>query len=152
MISMSELSDAWKAIAPQEGQTVGRRADENHPLDFFITYDENCNMQLMLLSRLLPPVPASSQQIFVRANFRHDKKYALCFSLTDDSLRDQFVSLCWDIMHCTLNARSETAGVKATVKDSVCGRNYSPKRRIRNCQTQRQKGSSESYVHLRMLF
>ena len=116
MISMSELSDAWKAIAPQEGQTVGRRADENHPLDFFITYDENCNMQFMLISKLLPPAPTSSQQIFVRANFRHDKKYALCFSLTDDSLRDQFVSLCWDIMHCTFNVRSETAGVKAAVK------------------------------------
>ena len=116
MISMSELSDAWKAISPQEGQTVGRRADENHPLDFFITYDENCNMQLMLLSSSLPTIPPSSQQILVRANFRHDKKYALCFSLTDNSLRDQFVSLCWDIIHCTLNAHSETAGVKATVK------------------------------------
>lgn len=41
MISMSELSDAWKEIIPQAGQSVGRRADKNHPLDFFITYDEN---------------------------------------------------------------------------------------------------------------
>ena len=48
MISMSELSDAWKEIIPQAGQSVGRRADKNHPLDFFITYDENQNMQMML--------------------------------------------------------------------------------------------------------
>lgn len=34
MISMSELSDAWKEIIPQAGQSVGRRADKNHPLDF----------------------------------------------------------------------------------------------------------------------
>ena len=27
MISMSELSDAWKAIAPQEGQTVSGLSD-----------------------------------------------------------------------------------------------------------------------------
>ena len=62
MISMSELSDAWKEIIPQAGQSVGRRADKNHPLDFFITYDENRNMQMMLISEFLPTIPPSSQQ------------------------------------------------------------------------------------------
>lgn len=47
MISMAELNAAWDAIIPMPGQSVGRRADENHPLDFFITYDENGNMQMM---------------------------------------------------------------------------------------------------------
>lgn len=116
MITMSELSDAWKAIIPQNGQSVGRRADEDHPLDFFITYDENSNMQMMLISSILPVVPPSSQQMSVRANFRHDGKYALCFSLIDGSLREQFVSLCWDIMHCTVNALNDASGVKAAVK------------------------------------
>ena len=59
MISMSELSDAWKEIIPQAGQSVGRRADKNHPLDFFITYDENRNMQMMLISEFLPTIPPS---------------------------------------------------------------------------------------------
>ena len=116
MISMSELSDAWKEIIPQAGQSVGRRADKNHPLDFFITYDENRNMQMMLISEFLPTTPTSSQQISVRANFRHDGKYAVCFSLTDDSLQEQFVSLCWDIMHCTISTHSKASGVKAAVK------------------------------------
>ena len=116
MISMSELSDAWKEIIPQAGQSVGRRADKNHPLDFFITYDENRNMQMMLISEFLPTIPPSSQQISVRANFRHDGKYAVCFSLTDNSLQEQFVSLCWDIMHCTISTHSKASGVKAAVK------------------------------------
>ncbi|EGJ47648.2 hypothetical protein HMPREF0866_00594 [Ruminococcaceae bacterium D16] len=116
MITMSELSDAWKAIIPHNGQSVGRRADENHPLDFFITYDENCNMQMMLISEFLPSIPPSSQQISVRANSRHDGKYALCFSLIDSSLGEQFISLCWDIMHCTVSAHNKTFGVKAAVK------------------------------------
>lgn len=116
MITMSELSDAWKAIIPHNGQSVGRRADEKHPLDFFITYDENRNMQMMLISEFLPSIPPSSQQIFVRANSRHDGKHALCFSLIDVNLREQFVSLCWDIMHCTVNVPSKTSGVKAAVK------------------------------------
>lgn len=116
MITMSELNDAWKAIIPHNGQSVGRRADENHPLDFFITYDENHNMQMMLISEFLPSIPPSSQQISVRANFRHDGKYALCFSLIDSSLVEQFISLCWDIMHCTINASSKTSGVKTALK------------------------------------
>lgn len=116
MITICELSDAWRSIIPHNGQSVGRRADENHPLDFFITYDENCNMQMMLISDFLPSVPPSSQQISVRANFRHDGKYALCFSLTDNNLQEQFVSLCWDIMHCTTNIHNKTSGVKAAVK------------------------------------
>lgn len=116
MISMSELSDAWKGIIPQAGQSVGRRADKDHPLDFFITYDENQNMQMMLISEFLPSIPPSSQQISVRANSRHDGKYALCFSLIDSSLGEQFVSLCWDIMHCTIHAPSKTSGVKTALK------------------------------------
>lgn len=116
MISMSELNDAWKGIMPQAGQNVGRRADENHPLDFFITYDENFNMQMMLLSEFLPSIPPSSQQISVRANPRHDGRYAVCFSLTDATLQEQFISLCWDIMHCTVNTHDKTSGVKAAIK------------------------------------
>lgn len=115
MISITDLSAAWEAIVPQSGQNVGRRADESHPLDFFITYDESHNMQMMLISDHLPSVPASSKQISVRANPRHDGKYALCFSLADKSLREQFVSLCWDIMDCTYDIPNKRSGVKRAI-------------------------------------
>lgn len=116
MISMTELSAAWDAIVPLSGQTVGRRADESHPLDFFITYDENGNMQMILTADFLPSVPASSRQLFVRANVRHDGKYAICFSLADKSLKEQYVSLCWDIMNCTSAIADKKHGTEAAVK------------------------------------
>lgn len=116
MISMAELSAAWDAIVPQPGQSVGRRADESHPLDFFITYDENGNMQMILTADYLPAVPASSRQLSVRANARHDGKYALCFSLADNSLRDQYVSLCWDIMNCSSAIMDKKIGTAAAIK------------------------------------
>ena len=116
MITITDLSNAWAAIVPQAGQTIGRRADDSHPLDFFISYDENHNMQMMLVSDHLPSVPASSVQIAVRANPRHDGKYALCFSLSDDSLKEQFVSLCWDMMDCTYHITSRASGVKKAIK------------------------------------
>lgn len=116
MITMAELNAAWDAIIPVPGQNVGRRADENHPLDFFITYDENGAMQMILTIDFLPPIPASSRQLSVRANARHDGKYALCFSLADKSLREQYVSLCWDIMNCTSAITDKKRGTAAAIK------------------------------------
>lgn len=116
MITITDLSNAWAAIVPQVGQNIGRRADDSHPLDFFISYDENHNMQMILASDCLPIVPASSIQIAVRANPRHDGKYALCFSLSDESLKEQFVSLCWDMMDCTYNISNKANGVKKAIK------------------------------------
>lgn len=116
MISITELNSVWDAITPQPGQNIGRRADTSHPLDFFITYDEKHNMQMILLSDHLPMLPASSQQILVRANHRHDGKYALCFSLSDGTLREQYVSLCWDIMNCTYDVHNKQQGIKTAIK------------------------------------
>lgn len=116
MISIAELNQAWQNIVPHPGQSIGRRADETHPLDFFITYDENNNMQLLLLSDFLPSVPSSSQQIAVRVSQRGDGNYALCFSLADKSLRNQYVSLCWDIMDCTYEAKNKRKGIQDAVK------------------------------------
>ena len=116
MISIIELNSAWDAINPQFGHTIGRRADTSHPMDFFVAYDENSNMQIILLADHLPSLPASSQQIWVRANHRKDGRYALCFSLIDSTLREQFVSLCWDIMNCTYAALSQRQGVKTAIR------------------------------------
>lgn len=116
MITMAELSTLWDGIIPQSGQSIGRRVDSNHPLDFFVTYDENNNMQMMLIADRLPKVPVSSQQISVRANSRHDGKYALCYSLSDNSLRDQYISLCWDIMNCSFDATCKDVGVAIAIE------------------------------------
>lgn len=116
MITKNELSRLWSEITPQQGQNVGRRADEQHPLDFFITYDEKPNKQLILLAEFQPTLPSSSKQIFVRGNKRSDGKYAICFSLEDDRLQEQYVSLCWDIMDCTFTIQNKKVGVQSAIK------------------------------------
>ena len=116
MITKTELSELWSAITPQQGQNIGRRADPNHPLDFFVTYDERPNMQFMLLTEFEPALPNSSEQLFVRGNKRSDGKFAVCFSLEDDHLKDQYVSLCWDIMDATYLSQDKKNGVQAAIK------------------------------------
>lgn len=116
MITKTELGELWEAIIPQKGQNVGRRADPSHPLDYFVTYDEQHNMQFMLLTEYKPSLPNSSQQLYVRGNRRVDGKYAICFSLEDDHLKDQYVSLCWDIMDSTYLEKNKSQGAKVAIK------------------------------------
>ena len=116
MITKTELSKLWSQIVPQPGQNVGRRADPQHPLDFFITYDEKPNMQLMLLTDYQLALPNSSKQIFVRGNRRSDGRNAICFSLEDDRLKDQFVSLCWDILDCTFAIQNKKTAAQAAIQ------------------------------------
>ncbi len=116
MITRTKLKDLWLAIVPQAGQNIGRRADNEHPLDFFITYDEQQSMQLMLQSEYDVQLPASSKQIAIRNNRRvTDGKNAFCFSLQDSRLTEQFISLCWDIMDCTYNVGDKKQATKAAI-------------------------------------
>lgn len=116
MILMEKINSIWSEISPKKGSTIARRADPSHPLDFFIGYDETENMQLMLLAEELPDLPKSSQQVVVRANQRTDRQYAVCFTLTNPSLRETFISLCWDIMACTYHACSKKSGIVLAIK------------------------------------
>lgn len=113
MISMATIDRTWAAIAPKRGQTVVRRVDPAHPVDFFIGYDETCAMQLLFLADEQPDLPPSSQQVLVRSNLRKDGRYAVCFSLVNQSLKDTFISLCWDIVASTYGAETQKAGIEA---------------------------------------
>ena len=115
MISMTTIDSKWAAITPQKGKTVVRRVDPAHPVDFFIGYDETCAMQLVLLADEQPELPPSSQQVLVRSNPRKDGKYAVCFSLVNQSLKDTFISLCWDIVASTYGAETQKAGIESAV-------------------------------------
>lgn len=115
MISMAMIDRAWESITPQKGQNIVRRVDPMHPVDFFIGYDETCAMQLLLLADHLPDLPPSSQQVLVRANPRKDGKYAICFSLVNQSLKDTFRSLCWDIVASTYGAANQKAGIESAI-------------------------------------
>lgn len=115
MISMAMIDGAWAAITPQKGTNIVRRVDPAHPVDFFIGYDETCAMQLLILADELPELPPSSLQVLVRANPRKDGKYAICFSLVNQSLKDTFISLCWDIVASTYGATTQKAGINAAI-------------------------------------
>lgn len=116
MISMEMLEQRWSSIVPQKGKSIARRADPSHPLDFFVGYSEDQRMQLLLIADAVPQLPASSKQIIINARQRSDGKYAICFTLQTFSLRDTFIPLCWDIINCTSDAYSPSAGIETAIR------------------------------------
>lgn len=116
MISMEIIDRNWSSIVPVHGQNIARRADADHPLDFFIGYNEDGYMQMMLISDEEIQVPESSRQVLVRSNKRTDGQYAICFILVNSSLRDTFVSLCWDIIASTFSEKNKKAGNEAAIR------------------------------------
>lgn len=116
MMTMESIKLTWASITPQKGQVIARRADPTHPLDFFIGYDEDGAMQLTLVTDVLPDLPPSSQQVQVRPINRKDGKQAVCFSLVNSSLKDTFISLCWDIIDSSRTAENKTVGVEQAVR------------------------------------
>ena len=116
MITRTELCRLWEEIVPQPGMSIGRRADPDHPLDFFITFDEQHNMQLILLTEYQLSLPDSSKQLLVRSNKRADGRNAICFSLEDNQLRDQFISLSWDIMDSTYYITNKKVATHTAIK------------------------------------
>ena len=63
MISMATIDTTWAAIVPQKGKSVVRRVDPSHPVDFFIGYDENGAMQMVLLAEK-GVIPSSPMPLF----------------------------------------------------------------------------------------
>lgn len=116
MISMEILDQTWSSISPQAGKSIARRADPSHPLDFFVGFNEEERMQLMLIADNDYQLPMSSKQIRVKASQRTDGKYAICFTLQSCSLRDTFISLSWDIINCTYDTRDQRSGIDAAIK------------------------------------
>ena len=116
MISMAKIDSKWKNIVPNANQPVARRVDAEHPLDFFIGYDQDGRMQLSLHARKLPDLPKSVQQVSVTAYQRKDGKYAICLTLENDQFREYFVSLCWDIIFNTYNVTNNSNGIETAVR------------------------------------
>lgn len=99
----------WHGLAtPQLGALSARRADPDHPFDFF--YAVNAESQLMLVLKLSAPVhwsPDLPRLKGIRALWI-DKTYELHLALAKAQDVDLFSLLCKDLIACTLSAQSNS--------------------------------------------
>lgn len=75
-----------------------QRVNAMHLLDLYVGIDDAGRWTLLLISEYLPLKVTSSRMIQVKCGQRPDKKWALSFSLVDDSYKDMFVLFCEDIV------------------------------------------------------
>ena len=74
------------------------RIDNTHILDFYLGTNAVGKSTLLLLSDKQPMLLKSSQIISIYIAKRKDKKWAISFSLLDDSYKDIFCRFCEDII------------------------------------------------------
>jgi len=114
---MSELSDAWTSIAvnPEEDGRTERRADPDHPLDFYRARDNQGKYQLILKCtglQNLSPLPTLSG-LTIRFSHTSGTSQELVIGLQDNEQVSIFRALCADILDATRDLESEDSAAAA---------------------------------------
>lgn len=68
-----------------------KRIDSTHPLDLYIGQDELSRWTLLLITEIRPANIVPSKMIATSVGVRKDKRWALTFSLIDDTYMDMFL-------------------------------------------------------------
>lgn len=89
-----------------------QRVDSVHPLDLYVGIDEAARWTLLLISDNQPPNVISSKMILVKVGKRPDDRWALSFSLVDDTYQDIFVLFCEDIVNSSATIANKEKAVR----------------------------------------
>lgn len=96
MITSKVLLDKWNNISHYNLGFV--RIDSEHPLEWYIGY-ENINQKLLLLiSDFEPQTVPSSKSILFSKGYRTDSRWAITFRLIRNEQEDVFIRLCCDLI------------------------------------------------------
>lgn len=85
-----------------------KRIDSTHPLDLYIGQDELSRWTLLLITEIRPANIVPSKMIATSVGVRKDKRWALTFSLIDDTYMDMFLLFCSDIIDTSRNLRNKS--------------------------------------------
>lgn len=100
---MNNTADAWEDIGSVAGSRTERRADPEHPLDFFRVRSPRGNYALLLKADRLPKLEAlpAISGVEVTAEENEDRPDELCLELRDSEQVSIFRALVADILEST---------------------------------------------------
>ena len=114
MITNEDLLVKWNSISHYDLGFL--RIDAEHPIEWYIGY-ENINQKLLLLVSVFEPetVP-SSKSILVSIGQRADGKWAIAFRLIRNEQEDVFIRLCCDLIESSRNQPNNIHGLDFVLK------------------------------------
>ena len=109
------MTDLWERIAPsRDPEAINlRRADAQHPLDFFRGRDHDGRYLFVLKARTAPPRDIELPQLAhleLSLEPRDGDSWELCIKLLESSHADIFRALCANLMAATENLNSNQDG------------------------------------------
>lgn len=105
MISKLNLSKKWDVIPNGNGGYL--RIDDEHPLEWFIGYENINNKTLLFISDYEPESINSSKSINVKIGQRKDEKWTLSFELIRNEQEDVFIHLCYDLIESSRSMKND---------------------------------------------
>ncbi len=96
--SMTKCLSIWNTFSPEPPQSVFKRYDTTHPLDFYLGLDGEGRHLLLFVSSEEPPHQLDMRAIRIRKSSRDDGRWALLWTLEDSGLLEMFSLLSQDLI------------------------------------------------------
>lgn len=97
-MSMTKCLSIWQSLKPEPPQSVFKRYDATHPLDFYLGLDGFGQHLLLFVCSEEPPHQLDMRAIKLKKSCRDDGKWALLWTLEDLALLEMFSLLSEDLI------------------------------------------------------
>ncbi|MDH6536928.1 PD-(D/E)XK motif protein [Aurantimicrobium minutum] len=95
MTNINEMADKWKDQL--QNKQPGHSLLTEHLLSLYFGVSQTGSAEFLLITDDKPDFPEFSEVVEVKRGKRYDDTWALVLSLTDSSLEDAFVGLCFEL-------------------------------------------------------
>ncbi|SDU89825.1 PD-(D/E)XK motif protein [Pseudomonas vancouverensis] len=108
-MSTTKCLSIWQSLRPEPPQSVFKRYDTTHPLDFYLGLDGDGRHLLLFVTSQEPPHQLDMRAIRIRKNSRDDGRWALLLTLDDSGLLEMFSLLSEDLIEHSREIRGSTS-------------------------------------------
>lgn len=97
-MSMTKCFSIWQSLKPEPPQSVFKRYDATHPLDFYLGLNGDGRHLLLFVCSEEPPHQLDMRAIRLRKSPREDGRWSLLWTLEDPGLLEMFSLLSEDLI------------------------------------------------------
>ena len=97
-MSMTKCLSIWQSLRPEPPQSIFKRFDSTHPLDFYLGLDGGGQHLLLFVCSEEPPHQLDMRAIKLKKSIRDDGRWALLWTLEDPALLEIFSLLSEDLI------------------------------------------------------
>ncbi|MCP2069226.1 UNVERIFIED_ORG: hypothetical protein J2Y84_004552 [Pseudomonas reinekei] len=106
-MSMTKCLSIWQSLKPEPPQSVFKRYDATHPLDFYLGLDDDGRHLLLFVCSEEPPHQLDMRAIKLKKSRRDDGRWALLWTLEDLALLEMFSLLSEDLIEHSRNTEGK---------------------------------------------